>query len=302
MFKKKKLRKKIPKRQPIKIKKRKSPIESRKKSNIFVIIFTWSIYISVAFYILFYSNLLIIKNLEISDTETSSEIQNIFKNMSEDKNLFKMSNINLLLFDKKKFESKIKDISKIKDVSVEKIFPDKLNITVLKHDFIIVTCKHERKEGQCAILDYETGKVQKENIDLNSNLIKQNKVLYIIIQNDFKNNEIVILPEILKQVKYFYKNITYSIDTNIPNEYYAKTIGMRDFYLITDEGWELRVDFTQNMEEILPRLRQLFNHEKDVQHRKDILFVDTRYGENITYKLKTDETKDKKSKKERIKK
>lgn len=286
MFKKRKKEEKVTKRKNIKIKKRKSSVKRKRKSSI---IFIWVAYVFTVFYIIFYTNVLNIEDIQIFGTkETEKEqIKDIFKQKFSGLNSLYIKKSNLLLINEEEFGDEVVNLATIKEVTIKKIFPNKINIGVINHATLIILCEYEKKTGNCSVINIETGKIQKENVDLNSDFITKNDVLYIIFQNEVSLKEVIVEPEILKQVIYFYKNITYSIDAKIQNEYYAKTIGMRNFYLMTDDGWELRVDFTQNMEKMLFRLRQIFNHTNIGKNRNDLLFIDTRYGEKIVYKLKS---------------
>ncbi len=295
MFKKRKKKEKIIKRKDVKIKKRRSSVKSRKKSNIMLIILIWALYLLTVFYVMFYTNLLLIEDVQISAaTEIEEEqIKAIFKKEISGKNLFYIKKENLLVVNKDDLKNKIINLPTIKEVTVKKKFPNKLKIKVINYDTLIVMCEYEKKTGNCSVVDIETGKIHQENVDLTSDFITKNDVLYIILQNELSFEEVIITPKILEQVMYFYKNITYNIDTTISNEYHAKTIGMHNFYLLTNDGWELRVDFTQNMEEVLLRLRQIFNHTDIGKDRNDLLFIDTRYGEKLVYKLKSFESEKK---------
>ncbi len=297
MFKKKKFKKTIRKRKKsVRIKKRKSPVKARKNSHTFFILLIWIIYGALVCYLLFYTNLLSISKIEIKNAkpEEKLQIESIFKKYTDRVNSLKIKNSNFLLFNEEGFRDEISKLPTIKKISLKKVFPDSLKVEVERFDLLMVVCEREIKSQSCGLLDTETGKLEKTNIDLNSDLYKKNKVLYIVLEDKLSKREIVIFPDILEQIKFFYNNVTYSIDARISNKYYAKTIGVRDFYLLTDEGWELRVDFTQDMRKVLFRLRQLFDHIDEIQDRDKILFIDTRNGEKLIYKLRDSESKGKK--------
>ncbi len=296
MFKKKNKRITTKRRKSVRIKKRKSPIKARKNSHTLLVFSMWIVYLLLVIYLLFYTNLFSISKIEIKNAkpEEKLQIESVFEKYTNGVNSLKIKNSNFLLFDEEGFRDEISKLPTIRKVSLKKVFPNSLKVEVERFDLLMVVCEREIKSQSCGLLDAETGKLEKTNIDLNSDLYKKNKVLYIVLEDKLSDREIVIFPDILEQIKFFYNNVTYSIDARISNKYYAKTIGVRDFYLLTDEGWELRVDFTQDMRKVLFRLRQLFNHIDEIQDRDKILFIDTRNGEKLIYKLRDSKSKSKK--------
>ena len=281
------------KKTPIIKKKKKVPKRDTKISRAFLVIFLWFSYLCFGFYLIFYSGILDLSKIEIidiKDDEKKGIIENIFNEKIQGENKVKIKNKNLLVFKSNDFSNELSSLPFVQDVKIKKVFPNKIVVNIKEYGVILLVCDKD-VSSFCTVVNSDTGKPD-EKLTINDELKKYNDILYIVLNDEnllerINKRETIIPIDIMDNIKYFYNNITYSIDAHVPDIYKAETIGFYDFFLKTDENWELRVDFTQDMKKVLSRLRRFFNNTDIVENRDDIIFIDTRFDKRIIYKLKS---------------
>ncbi|MCK4635948.1 MAG: FtsQ-type POTRA domain-containing protein [Candidatus Moranbacteria bacterium] len=252
----------------------------------------------IVVYVLLYSEFVKIKKIEVDGNNIvdSNLIIEEIKSQTQENNLLQISKQNFFItFEKELQKNILESFPKIKNVEIEKVFPDQINIFVEEYDLIPIICM-ESQEGQCFILEND-GKIVAE-ADFNSLKLEKNKTIIIIDEN--KNDIAKIGEEFISEKKlaniiFLGRELTYALDTKIEQPFVIPARGASEVKFTTDEGWYLQVDTVDSPEITLKVLdlffRKGFGSRTDVR-RSDLEYVDVRTNEKIYYKVEKSEELD----------
>jgi cell division septal protein FtsQ len=272
------------------------------------------IFFGILIYVLIYSSVVNVNEIEIENLEIN-KAQNLKQEIQktlEGTNWLKINRQNFFFLSKSNLEEFILDnFLTIESVKINKIFPNKLIIEVEEYDIIPIFCV-EKKNEHCLILNNEGKAIQEANF--NDEKLKANQTILIIDENSNDKEVIQINQEILTQEKidniiFLGKELTYVLDTKIKQPYFIPARGADEAKFITDDGWYILVDITQEPNITLKTLKLFFDKVFFANKKSDLEYIDIRLKDKIFYKakndeleldLKTDET-GKKSKKDDVK-
>jgi hypothetical protein len=246
------------------------PHRFKKKKPIFRNRFFWLgvlifIFITSLFYFLFFSETFQVEKIIITgEKKIPKEAITTF-----------IPKKNIFLTDLGKIKEDIlNNFPQIAEVEIKRGFPDVLNILVVERLEVANWCQVDR----CFLLDKE-GVIFEETLP-ETDLIK---IINRQSINSFSLGERVIEKKQLSQIL--------DIDDKLKSEL---EIPIREFIIsaedklitVTTEGWEIYFNFQKDMEWQLTKLRAVLEEKIPPEKRKNLEYIDLRFGNFAPYKYK----------------
>jgi len=264
------------------MKKYRKPYRVRKKKSIFRNRFFWlGILILIIFggffYLICFSSFFQIKEIKISGNQKvpTADLQNIIQNRIEKKVLFFRSK-GIFLADLNKINGAILEkFPQIAQANLDKKFPNTLLAQVEERKPIAIFCQGERyffldKEG---IIFEEVSEVGIEYLKIkNLTLIEDLKLGEEVVKKE-------VLPKILEIESKLRENFKISaeeISILSEDRLNAKTL----------DGWEIYFNPQKDLNWQLTKLNAVLEEEIPLERRKDLEYIELRFGNFAPYKYK----------------
>jgi cell division septal protein FtsQ len=264
----------------IKFYKRYRPKVKRKKS-IFKKRFFWSfclifVVLGIFFYFLFFSSFFQVKEIIISGNEKVSEKEILIiieKNL--EKKFFFLSTKSIFLTNLSKIKKEIlNNIPKIASVEISRGFPNSLSIFVKERVGLANFCKKEK----CFLLD-ENGvifeKAQYQNHFLE---IEDKREIDFSLDFNQKVLEKSYLEQISRIKKYIDEKFEFGVKKFIIFDEYLK--------IQTTQDWEIYFDPEEDLNWQLTKLELVLKEKIPPQKRRNLEYIELRFGNLATFKWK----------------
>lgn len=253
------------------------------KEWVFIVVFI--IFILVTLYVFLCSHLTKLQYFEIEGSERVNKNEIIYTIESTLGSSFftYIKKDNYFIASKKNIINNILKDKRIKNVSIEKKFPQTLIVTIEEYEIIPIWCINDKSD--CFIIENE---IAKKRVNLTDDIIQLNKT-FIITGEDKKNieeGEMVISNENLEKIKILGEELVYVLDTTIKQPYVIASRGSNEVRFVTDEGWYIAIDLTHDLDEILNIARLFTKNVELPSARNDLEYIDMRFPEKIFYKMK----------------
>lgn len=258
----------------------KKPYRIKKKKSIFKNRFLWLgilclVFIGVFFYFFIFSSFFQVEKIIVSGNEKVSEeeIQSLIRKNVEIKILF-FSTKSIFLTNLKKIkENLLNNFPQIADIEMGRGFPNLLSVMVKERTEIAVFCQDEN----CFLLDADG--VIFEETRLEDNLIK--------IINERRINRAVLGGTIIEKD---YLEKVFKIQEYISEEF---EFGVKKFFVFeerlnveTREDWEVYFDPKIDLNWQLTKLRLVLEEKIPSERRKDLEYIELRFGDFASFKYK----------------
>lgn len=262
-------------RKPHRIKK-KRPIF---KNRLFWLGILTSIFIISVFYFLFFSEIFQIEKITIAgEKEVSREGIRLVvaKNIEKKILFFRTKSIFLINLSKMK-EDILNDCPRIAEVIVERRFPDALNVSIKKRTEIAIWCQ----EGQCFLLDqegviFEETTLEEEFIKIvNQRNITPPAPGERVIDKDYLEDILKIQEKLNEEIKIETKEFIVLLDR---------------LRIKTTDDWEIYLDPQGDIEWQLTKLNLVLFEEIPSERRKDLEYIELRFGNFAPYKYQQGES------------
>lgn len=265
--------------------------EKKKEPSIFfkvAYLFILMIFVAVAIYVLIFSHFMRINNLNLEGTH-ELEYAAVYAGAKELLsgrywNIFPKDNF-LLVSRKGIRESLLEKFKKIRLVTVEKKFPDTVNIRIEERDALIIWCAGEK----CYIID-EQGFAYME-ADFEAAELKENNLVKLM---DGGAQAVTIGEQILEEeyVKFiFHVRETFREDLHldIEDEYATKYRISGEVEVRTKEGWAIYLNSRLPLEKSARTVKTFLENEIDEETRRQLEYLDLRIENKVYYKVKNTE-------------
>lgn len=242
-------------------------------------------FIAVVCYALFFSSFLQIRQVHVlgNDEISAAEISSIATAIMGEAYISRIPKNNLLILPSDVLRARIMErFKKVRGVSVEKQFPDSLNITIDERKSLLIWCSADN----CFLVD-ESGAAY-VRADFDSEDIKQNHLIRI---NDASAREVFLGKNVLtKEHLHFFLEVkdaireqagigiedTYTLPSSIPEEFSVRT----------EKGTVVKLSSQLPLGRSLANMRMFFSKKESPAHSLDELeYIDLRYEDKIFYKL-----------------
>jgi len=260
-------------RKPYRIKRKKSIISYR----FFWLGVLFFFFIISIFYFLFFSEVFQVEKIIITGEEkvAKEDLELLVKKKLEKKILF-FKTKSIFVIDTQNIKKNIlNSFPNIAEVEIGRGFPDALNIVVVERYGLTVWCQGE----QCFLLDGE-GVIFEEIFDVDSKAIQIKNLVQV---SELKLGDKVIEKEKLNQIL----DIESKLIDNLKIPLTALEIVSKERLNIeTLEGWEIYFNSEGDIEWQLTKLRAVLEEEILPENRKNLEYIDLRFGNLSPYKYK----------------
>ena len=236
-------------------------------------------------YLAFFSPVFQIKEIEVRGFSkiSSREIQNIVKEEARWNFLF-FSSGSIFLLNSKDIEKVILErFLRVASCNLKRVFPDKLVIYLQERRPVAVLCSNDsennnKRKRNCYFID-EEGVVFEKSFE------EENKYLKIksTRESPIKLGERIFprekLEKFLEIQRYLEKNLKISLE-NISPESEERLI------VKTGKNWEIYFNLKEDLKKQLRNLKLVLEEKILPEKRKDLEYIDLRFGNRVYYKTR----------------
>lgn len=237
-------------------------------------------------YFLLYSDYFKIQKIILKGEEkiTTQEIESLVNQISNQKRFLIFSQKNIFLFNKNQFKRIISEKYNLQELKILKKLPSKLEIEIKERLPFLVLAQEENlwllgDKGQ--ILEKIPGeKIIKNSLPLVSVSTTPNNLTNLALspgQKIFSKERVYFITEIFRKLPSKVENLKI-ISFKIPDLKESKII------VKTQEEWEIYLDENFTAEEQLNNLYLILREKIKKEERKNLKYIDLRFGEKIYYK------------------
>lgn len=242
-------------------------------------------FLGAAVFVLFFSPYLGISEISISGTRNidEDEVRNIAEDGLSGKYLGFIPKNNMMIARSGSLSQDIKGRFRlIKDVRIDKKFPDTLRISVLEHEMKLILCS----SGSCYYADesgslFPVGMFSKEEIkEENYAVLNDTSGADIDQKNDMLSAESMNFMFAVRNAMDERLNIGLEREMETPSRVSS------DLRVITKEGWKVFFNEEIDPEKEIEMLRIVLDGKIDKERRGDLEYVDLRADNKVFYKFK----------------
>jgi cell division protein FtsQ len=262
------------------------PYRIKQKKSIFRNRFFWFGILGLVvsggiFYLLVFSALFQIEKVTVFNNKKipKERIQDIVKENLERKIIFFKSKSIFLIDLKKIKENVLNNFPSIAEIEINRRFPNTLNLKVTERKEVGIFCYQEA----CFLLDKEG--IIFENVPKEIPLLKIQK---LNIDKEMKLGERMIEKELIQPIL----EVETKLRDYIPLA--APDFKITEFSIIseerinakTSEGWEIYFNPQRDINWQLTKLKALLENEIPAEKRKDLEYIELRFGNSAPYKYR----------------
>jgi len=258
------------------------PYRIRKKKSIFSNRFFWLgililVIIGTVFYFLFFSEIFQIKKIIVTGEEKVSkeDLKLLIEKKLENKILF-FETKSIFLVNLNEIKKNIlNDFSQIAEIEIGRGFPDTLNIIVVERLALATWCRGDH----CFLLDNE-GVIFEETspqVDLVKIINRQNLDPFNLGEKVIEKKLLVQILEIESKLKKGFKIQPQEISIIFEERLNIKTL----------EDWKIFLNPRGDIEWQLTKLEAVLEEEIPSERRKDLEYIELRFGNLAPYKYKS---------------
>lgn len=254
----------------------------------FIFIFLACSFLGVLIFSLFFSDFLRINRMELEGVEELEEnkVNEVLLSYISGNYLKVIPKNNLIVSSERKLKERLmRDFRKIKDVKIEKKFPDAINVKITERKSLILWCSG----GPCYIVD-ENGYAY-SGIDLDSEEAKQNNLVKLVDNSAKPVNfgEYVLEREIAGLISNVNEELKKELNLDTEEEFFTQTRVSGDVKIRIKDGYALFIDARQPLEATLNTLKIFLENEDIKKKTKDLEYVDLKVEGKVYYKFKSEE-------------
>ncbi|MEN8252668.1 MAG: FtsQ-type POTRA domain-containing protein, partial [Patescibacteria group bacterium] len=209
--------------------------------------FSFFVFFCVIVYVFLCSNLVRVNHFEVQGIDDLSEerILNTTRSVLEGEFYKYFKKDNYFLVDVKSVKQEVMQDKRIKDVVVEKKFPQTMIIKITKHKVIPVWCTDESK-NECFMLEEN---IVANKVDINDDIILHNRHFVVVNEGiqTIENGQRIMAEEYFSKIEILGEELTYVLNAEIKQPYVIASRGSHEVRFVTDEGWYLVVDLTHDV-------------------------------------------------------
>ncbi len=259
-------------------------------------------FFAVAIYAFIFSGFLNIDKIEVRGVKTISaeKIIETINDLMETKRWRIFSKRNYLFFNSDEADKLLREkFKKIGELQIEKVFPDKLNISINERSALLVLCS----VGNCYLVDRQG--IAYEKVDLDVSNLKGTKLIKIIDESNKKiqKGENVFVPEFVKFVIAISDEVREETNLRLLNEYRIKSRVSGELIAQTDRGWDIYFDTKNPLKKSVRMLKLVLNKQIALKDFNRLEYIDLRLNNKVFYRMQGDAVKEKEDiEKEELKK
>ena len=262
-----------------------------KKVGVFFLIFC---FLSLVVWVIFFSGVMKINNIEIIGYQNKIKLKTNINILQENKLINKISQNNLVIFPKAKLIDQIKQENiDIKNVTVSKIFPNKLQLKIEKRQELFLW----KQQDKCQLLDEDVNLIQQiqckngagEALNICEEKKKQIGLNCLVVMselslNDFSEEE---LNKIIKNSRYILKGMqkTFYFDEDLV--IIIPALILKEIKVRSEKYGEVWFSLeNNNIKKQLGKFRALLEKKITINNLNNMQYIDLRLDNKIIYKFK----------------
>ena len=258
------------------------PYRVKRKKSIFRNRFLWLgvlffFFIIAIFYFLFFLEVFQVERIIVTGEEkvAKEDLELLVEKKLERKILF-FKTKSIFAVDTQNIKKDIlNSFPNISEVEISRGFPDALNIVVVKRFGLTVWCQRER----CFLLDGE-GVIFEEIFDTEP---KAFQIKNLTQAPELKLGDKVIEKEKLNQILDIESKLRNNLKISLAT---VVLVSEERLNIETSEGWEIYFNFEGDIEWQLTKLRAVLEEEILPENRKNLEYIDLRFGNLAPYKYR----------------
>ncbi|EKE15844.1 MAG: hypothetical protein ACD_11C00103G0046 [uncultured bacterium] len=248
-------------------------------------------FLGVFFYVLFFSPFLAVEQIEISGIQELNleNVSKVSESVYEGKYLGFIPKKNLLIFPSGKIKKALLDsFKKIKSISIEKKFPNFVEIKIQERKSLVIWCEGER----CFIVD-ENGDAFEE-VKLDSREVLENNLIKIVSGNvkNIAEGEKILEVEKVDFLNNFKDVLQKNSPIKFSDEVYMQSHMAEEVILKTSQGWNVHISILIPLEKSANALKLFLDKEITSEDLGRLEYVDLRIENKIFYKFRDEEKKE----------
>lgn len=251
-------------------------------------------FFAVAIYAFIFSGFLNIDEIEVQGVKTipAEKIIETINDLMETKHWWIFSERNYLFFNSDEVDRLLRNkFKKIGELRVEKIFPNKLNISISERNTLLILCS----VGNCYLINQQG--IAYEKLNPNSFHLKGAKLIKVIDESNKKiqKGETVFTPEFMKFVSAISDEIQEETNLRLLNEYRIKSRVSGELVAQTDRGWDIYFDTKNSLKKSVRMLKLVLNKQIALKDFSRLEYIDLRLNNKVFYRMKGDAVREKES-------
>ncbi len=249
-------------------------------------------FFGVLVYAFFFSGFMVVGNIQVTGEvrDLNSDIEKEINEMLTGKKWLIFDKRNYLFVSKKEISEKLKkDFKRIESLQVEKIFPNKIKIAVVKRKFLLILCS----SGQCYLVDGRGVVYAKINPTVDE--VGGNRVIKIIDESgkDIYEGENIFTPKFVDFVANISQRLENETNLKLLDEFRVKSTISGEVVAQTTRGWDIFFDTNIPVEKSVRMLKLLLNKQITLKELNELEYIDLRLNGKVFYRLRGDALKEK---------
>lgn len=261
--------------------------KKHKQPSRFIIFFLWILLCSTFFYIVLFSSFTCLEVIEVLGTNnvSSEYIQRSVRDQLSGKYFSIFPRCALILVRPKLIEEELhREYPLLKEIFVQRIFPDKIHITVSEHQYILLW-----KVGDMIYLIDEEGKAR----DATFALSDENKPFFLILSDvsgkSLSLGEKVVEPEYREFLFLLSKSFSQRTEGTLSTTFTIVSRFADELRGTTSDGYEIYFNTKIPLETSFDTLSLLLEKELTLKKRRsDIQYIDLRTENRVYYAFRDD--------------
>lgn len=242
-------------------------------------------FLGVVFYSFVFANFIEINSISIENSGGSIPADKIIQFINSemnDKYLKIFSKKNFIFLDTNKLEELVKsDFKKIKKISIQKKFPNKLIATIEERGLILSLCSR----GNCYFIDENGYAYEKANFELED--VRENRAAKLIDESgkEIKEGEYVLMPKYVEFITSIEDAIKNETSLEILNEYRTQSRISQEVIVQTKKGWDIYFNAKFPIDKSVRMLKTLMNRQIMLRDLNDLEYIDLRSENKVFYRM-----------------
>jgi cell division septal protein FtsQ len=247
------------------------------------------VFLGTIVYLLFFSSFLSINNVEVAGAENieTDEVKKYFQDKLAGEYLGFLPKNNILLIFKKSAEENLKlNFKRIAEVKIEKIFPEKIKISIKEKKFKLVFSTN----GSEYLIDESGNAWPRKDFELKG---EENN---FIIFNDESQKPIEDMTRALDKDVIGYvlearRKIEEEVGIETGSNFSSPRLISGDLKVEIRDGWRVYFNREIDLEKSIETLKLILREKLNTEERKNLEYIDLRINNKVYYKLKPMENK-----------
>ena len=262
------------------------PAPSRRP--IYMKILSWLMllaFLSVTTYLLFFSPFLVVVKINVSGTQAvdPEAIREMVYSALSGKYFGVVARNNLILLDKTDLKNTIKNgFKRLEDVTLQKSFPDTLDIFVTERKSAVVICS----AGSCFVVDASGNAFAPA--DFAADELGENELAVLTDDGGRPVNlgDQVLAMDYLQYLADVKNRLKSDLNLDIDKNYHTPQLVSGDIRVTTSEGWMIYFDESIPVEKEADTLKLVLDEKINPDQRADLEYIDLRTENKVYYKFK----------------